>query len=174
MRMKPFAIAVAFAVATAVLGLLCAAGCSKSEPQKTASRSTNSSTPQTQQQAPPPAAHEPGHADEHEAAAPAGSVQELWSQISAEQTKLEEVIRAGRLAEVHHLAFAIRDLSVAAAGKSPSSAKAAKMEETLTQIKKSASALDEFGDSGNLGGVKKEYASFQQELATLKSLAGGL
>ncbi len=169
MRMKPFAIA----AVTAVLGLVWATGCSKSEPPKSASPSADSK-PQMEPQAPPPAAHEPGHAEAHEAVTPTGSAPELWSQIAAEQTKLEEVIRTGRLAEVHHLAFAIRDLSVAAAGKAPSAANAATVEATLTQIKKSASALDEFGDAGNLGGVKREYASFQQELATLKSLAGGL
>ena len=87
-----------------------------------------------------------------------------------------DVIRTGRLADVHHIAFAIRDLSVAAAGKAagPSAANATKIQETLDQIKKSAGTLDEYGDAGNLGGVKEEYTIFQQELTTLKSLVGGL
>ena len=170
MRIKPFWIA----AVTAALGLLGASGCGKSEPQKDASHSPESSNPKVQDQTPPPAAHEPGHAEEHDAVAPTGSVAELWSQIAAEQTKLEDAIRTGRLAEVHHLAFAIRDLSVAVAGRVSSPANTAKIGETLGQIKTSASALDDYGDAGNLGGVKQEYARFQQELVTLKALAGAL
>jgi len=151
---------------------LWAAGCGKSQP-KDEHKTSESASPQTHEHA-PPAGQEPGHGGEHEAVTPAGSAAEVWGQISTEQAKLEEVIRTGRLAEVHHLAFAIRDLSVAVAGKAPSSADATKLQETLSQIKASASALDEYGDAGNLGGVKQEYARFQQALATLKSLAGGL
>jgi hypothetical protein len=124
-------------------------------------------------------ASESAEAAEHgggEAVVPAGTAAGIWTQIAQEQTKLQTVMESGQLSDVHHLAFGIRDLVVALAGKAGTlpPTKAASLQSLVERVKTRAANLDEFGDSGNLGGVKREYAALQQDLASLKQLVGGV
>ena len=147
--------------------------CGKSEPPQ--------QKPVAQEPPSPPAggatASPGGAAEEHAPGTdvvPGTSTAQIWTQIDAEQAKLAGVIQSGDLEKVHHLAFGVRDLAVALGGKLPglSAADAAKLQQTLDAIKKSASELDENGDSGNLTGVKAEYVRFQEELRALQALPG--
>lgn len=165
MSMRRFTI-----VALVLAAALWIASCSKSQPPK-----ETASTQEQHEMAPGQAEH--GEADEHgagESVTPAGTPQEIWTQITDQQRQLEAVLQSGELAHVHLLAFNIRDLSVALAQKSSGLAAgdAAKLQQTVEQVKASASKLDEFGDAGNLTGVKDEYVRFQQELADLKRSTG--
>ncbi len=158
-----------------------AAGCNKSQsPPKTGSGSEANPPPAAADHHTEPAsgaghaesAH--GHGTSGETIVPAEASREIWTQIANEQGKLEAAIQSGQLADVHHLAFGIRDLALALAEKTSglASADGAKLQEVIQQIKQSATKLDAYGDSGNLSGVKQEYARFQQELEALKSLTG--
>ncbi|MBK8324869.1 MAG: hypothetical protein IPL06_19875 [Betaproteobacteria bacterium] len=75
---------------------------------------------------------------------PAGTIAEIWTQISGEQTKLTATIQNGQLKDVHRLAFAIRDLVVALAdkAKATSPTSTAKLDGMVAQVKESAAKLD--------------------------------
>ena len=176
--MKPRVALILVVFVLAALALV--AGCGKSKPQQEAGGSQQAAPPAQHMEADEGGQHaEGGEAKEHEEAGeaitPAATSAGIWEQIAAEQKKLETAIQSGQLADVHHLAFGIRDLGVALAGKATGLAavNAAKLQETVEHMKQSAAKLDEYGDAGNLGGVKEEYARFQQQLQSLKGLTGG-
>jgi hypothetical protein len=160
-----------------------AVGCSKSQPPpETGSGSDVNPSPASADHHTEPAsgaghaesAH--GHGTSGETIVPGASSREIWTQIANEQSKLEAAIQSGQLSDVHHLAFGIRDLALAVAEKTSGLAAAdeTKLHEIMQQIKQSAAKLDAYGDSGNLSGVKEEYARFQLELEALNSLTGGV
>ena len=156
-------------LAAAVIGVVLLAGCS--------SKQSSSETPAGSSQATTPAAAPNGaseHGEPSEAVAPAGTVSEIWSQIESEQGRLATAIQNGELKHVHPLAFGIRDLAVALAGKASaaSPASAAQLAGMVGQIKASASRLDELGDAGNLSGTQAESAKLDAILNALKSVPG--
>lgn len=130
-------------------------------------------TPPAAQQAAPLSGEAAGHEAAGAPVTPAGSVQEIWTQIAEEQAKLSAAIESGQLKDVHHLAFGIRDLVVAFADKAGASypAVAPELKNLVEQVKTSANNLDELGDAGNLGGTQAEFAKFEKILATIKSVA---
>ncbi len=71
----------------------------------------------------------------------------ILKEITTEQTKLKETIEAKKLGDVHHHAFAIRDLAAALPAKAAADKKSA-VESTSKNIAKLAGDLDEAGDSG--------------------------
>lgn len=91
--------------------------------------------------------------------APAGTVPEIWAQIGDERAKLSSAIQNGQLKGVHHLAFGIRDLVIAAADRTASAnpTVATKLKGLVEQVRSSASKLDELGDAGNLTGTQAEF-----------------
>lgn len=155
-------------LAVAVFALM---GCAK--------KKTAETTPPAEQNAPQTAAAH-GEMAEHEEAGssitPAGTVPEIWAQISGEQTKLSSVIENGQLGDVHHLAFGIRDLVSALAEKAGASnpAVAAQLKAPVEQVAVSASKLDELGDAGNLSGTQVEYASLVKILDGIKAITSGM
>ena len=138
-----------------------------------AQKKTGSETPPAAQQAAPSR-----EAAEHEAAGPtvtpAASVAGIWTQIGDEQAKLSAAIENGQLKDVHHLAFAIRDLVVALADKAGAASPAVKpqLEGMVKQVTVSAGKLDELGDAGNLSGTQAEYAKLGKTLEALKAMTG--
>ena len=158
-------------LAVVVIAALAAIGCSK----KT---TTTETTPSAQKPAPSgeTAEHEGmEHEESGTTVTPAGSVAEIWAQISEEQTKLSAAIESGQLKDVHHLAFGIRDLVVALADKAGASnpAVAAQIKGPVDQVTASASKLDELGDAGNLSGTQTEYANLVNILGALKTTVPG-
>ena len=154
----------------AIIGILLLAGCS--------AKKSESETPTSSSQASPQATSpgtEAEHGESAETVTPAGTAGEIWTQINDEQTKLATTIQNGQLKDVHHLAFAIRDLVVALAAKAntASPATAAKVNSMVEQVKASATKLDELGDAGNLSGTQAEFAKLQTVLAAIKSATGG-
>ena len=137
MSMRRFA-----SVALVLAAVLWIASCSKSQPPK-----ETASTQEQHEMAPGQAEHgeagehaEHGETDEHgagESVTPAATPQAIWAQITDQQQQLEGVIQSGELAHVHHLAFNIRDLSVALAQKSTGLAAgdATKLQQTVDQVK---------------------------------------
>ena len=165
-NLRKWAVVVAAATSVAVVVV---AGCS--------SKKSQSSAPAASSQAAPQAAAPSGeaeHGESAEAVTPAGTIGEIWTQIGDEQSKLSTAIQNGQLKDVHHLAFAIRDLVIALAdkAKAASPASAAKLDGMVEQVKASATKLDELGDAGNLSGTQAEYAKLETVLGAIKVVAG--
>jgi ABC-type glycerol-3-phosphate transport system substrate-binding protein len=154
--------------ATSMVALVVLAGCSSKQ---------ESNAPATTSHPAPPAAAPSGE-DEHgetvEKVAPAATLAGIWTQIADEQSKLSTAIQNGQLKDVHHLAFAIRDLVLAAAdkAKAASPASGSKLDGMVEQVKASATKLDELGDAGNLSGTQTEYAKLETILGAIKTVTG--
>lgn len=73
--------------------------------------------------------------------------------IHDEHHELMETIEAKKLADVHHHAFAIRDLAAALPAKAPADHKA-HVTSTAKNIATLAESLDEAGDSNNQAGCE--------------------
>lgn len=155
-----------------LIAALAAAGCGKKAPEET-TQAPAEVTPAVQA---PSAGQESGHGD-HGApvppVTPAATADAAWDQIAAGQKKLEAAIQNGQLADVHHLAFSIRDLVEALAAKTTglSAADVAALKQAVAAVRTSAGKLDQFGDSGNLGGTEKEYAQMVTLLGQVKAIA---
>ena len=156
-------------LATLVVAALAVVGCSQ---KKTASETT----PPAEKAAPngEMAEHEMAENDEAPTT-PAGSVPEIWTQITEEQGELSAAIENGQLKDVHHLAFGVRDLVVALADKASAAnpASAPQLKGLVEQVTASASKLDELGDAGNLSGTQAEYANLVNILGALKTATAG-
>lgn len=155
-----------------VIAALAMIGCAK--------KKTESDVPApAREQAVPETAASSGEAAEHEEAGatitPAGSVSEIWTQIAEEQAELSTAIENGQLADVHHLAFGIRDLVVALSDKAGASNPAAvpQLKGMVEQVRTSADKLDEFGDAGNLSGTQAEFAKLDGVLKAIKTVTDG-
>ncbi len=72
----------------------------------------------------------------------------IFKAIHEEHGELKKTIEAKKLADVHHHAFAIRDLAAALPAKAPADHKG-HVESTAKNIGKLAESLDEAGDSNN-------------------------
>ena len=149
------------------IATIAAFGCSQKKDEAAA--------PALAQQTPTPAAPSGEAAEKEESGptvTPAGTVAEIWTQIADEQGKLSAAIRNGELKDVHHLAFGIRDLTVAIADKTgaASPTMAPKLKGLVEQVKASATNLDELGDAGNLSGTQAEAAKLEGILQTIKTV----
>jgi hypothetical protein len=158
------------AAAATTVAVVILTGCSSKQGQSNAPAAASQPTPQA---APPTAETE--HGESAEAVTPAATLGGIWTQIADEQTKLSAAIQNGQLKDVHHLAFAIRDLVVAAADKANTAAPAGagKLNRMVEQVKASATKLDELGDAGNLSGTEAEYAKLETVLGAIKTATGG-
>lgn len=151
------------------IGALAVVGCGAQKAQE--------ETAQTPPVQTPAAGQETGHGDQGAPAqpvTPAGTADAVWDQIAGEQKKLEAAIQNGQLADVHHLAFTIRDLVEALAAKTTglANADAVALKQAVADVRACSAKLDEYGDSGNLGATEKEYARLGILLQQVKGLTG--
>lgn len=106
-------------------------------------------------------APEPAMAAEEEAAPLAipDTADGIWQAIDQHSTELKAVIDSGALAEVHHHAFAIRDLVAALPAHSPTlpAEDQAKLEGEVKFVATLAARLDETGDAGDKAGSQENY-----------------
>lgn len=140
--------------------LLAVPGCGGSK-QKSAEQSATpkpvAESPEPTPVTPPPAEH---HADSEGSEAGAaiaipGSVPEIWQAVQGERKELADVIAAGKLDQVHHIAFHIRDLIAALPQHSSLAPEATtRLMDGITRVKQLAAGLDEAGDAGNAAEVK--------------------
>ena len=75
------------------------------------------------------------------------TVEGIWTEIHHHHTELAETVANKKLADVHHHAFAIRDLAKALPAKAPAD-KNKQVEGTVKNISKLADDLDKAGDDG--------------------------
>lgn len=97
---------------------------------------------------------------------------EIWAKVKEKHQELHQIMADNKLAEVHKVAFAIRDYVAALPKKSPSLSKA-KMTSLKTEVKliaRLASMLDEAGDSGDAAKVKSLSLRLDKELKKIEAL----
>lgn len=95
----------------------------------------------------------------------------IWQAIDAKSAALKKTIDAGKLDEVHHEAFAIRDLVAALPPHSTSlpADKLAKVRDGVKFVATLAARLDATGDAKDLAGTQQNYAKLMTMLASLRS-----
>lgn len=129
------------------------------------------------------AAHaEHGMAEHHEASSEHGGMPAtlpgMWAEVEHERGELGEIIEAGKLNEVHVIAFRIRDLVGAMPHHSGAllAGKEAEMTDAVTRVGQIAALLDESGDAGDAAATNTQKARYDQVLDYIKSLypAGAL
>jgi hypothetical protein len=105
-------------------------------------------------------------------AAPFAAVRTAWAKIEASAADLDKTIAAGKLGEVHEIAFAIRDDVVTLPAKSAAlpADKKKKLTGYVQTVSATAKGLDEAGDSKNLKGVKAGQARMKATLQAIKTL----
>lgn len=116
------------------------------------------------------AEHEAGKASE--ALVIPETVGGIWAKVTEKHHELDQVIADNKLAEVHEVAFAIRDY-VAAMPKKSTSLSKAKMATLKTEgklIARLASMLDEAGDSSDAAKAKTLSLRLDKELKKIEAL----
>lgn len=95
-------------------------------------------------------------------------VEGVWQAIDRDNAELKATVESGSLENVHHLAFAIRDLVAALPAKMPAldAAAKAKLEGEVGFVETLANRLDQSGDAKDRAATQASY----QQLATV--LAG--
>jgi hypothetical protein len=100
-------------------------------------------------------------AAEPEAAAQAipDNADAIWQAIDQKSTELKASIESGSLANVHHHAFAIRDLVAALPAHSPElpPEEQAKLQGEVKFVATLADRLDQTGDAGDKAGAQANY-----------------
>ena len=160
-------------LAVAVAGALWLVGCGQKQNESSAPPAASQQS--TAQVSAPAGESAEEHGESGEKITPASTVDGIWGQITQEQNKLSAAIENGQLKDVHHVAFAIRDLVVALADKAgaASPALAPKLKGMVDQVKASADKLDELGDAGNLSGTQAEFDRLKNVLSAIKIMTAG-
>ncbi|MGH8049612.1 MAG: hypothetical protein ACREPB_03020 [Arenimonas sp.] len=83
----------------------------------------------------------------------------IWMAIDKQSSELKTAIDSNNLKDVHHMAFAIRDLVAALPEHSPtlSAEDKTKLENEVKFVSTLADRLDETGDAGDQAGSKANY-----------------
>ncbi|MFZ1684123.1 MAG: heavy metal-binding domain-containing protein [Candidatus Zixiibacteriota bacterium] len=96
----------------------------------------------------------------------------VWGAVAEHQKELHEVLAAKKLADVHHHAFAVRDLVAALPAKSAAlpTEKKTSLGKSVSRVASLAKLLDEAGDAGDSAKVATLVVKLDAELMTIESL----
>jgi hypothetical protein len=96
----------------------------------------------------------------------------IWAAIDRHSAELDKDIQTGILHEVHHHAFAIRDLTAAlpALSKSLPEEKLAQLNSNLKFVATLTQRLDATGDAGDKAGTQVNFAKLKTVLADMRVL----
>ena len=122
------------------------------------------------------------HGGEHHEASEAASGQEqvttvipataaeIWTEIDAAVADLDKTVASGALDEVHHYAFAIRDLVVALPehSKSLPADKLAKVQGSVKFVATLAQRLDTAGDANDMEATQSGITQLKKVLADIR------
>jgi hypothetical protein len=96
----------------------------------------------------------------------------IWHEITVQHEQLGQIIKEKKLAKVHVVAFAIRDLAKLLPEKSkdlsPDNQK--KLKESVDRIAEIAKRLDQYGDAGDQANTEKEAKRLETLLQFSKKL----
>ena len=98
-------------------------------------------------------------------------MEDILKEIHHHHGELAEVVKNKKLADVHHHAFAIRDLAKALPAKATADKKA-KVEGTVKNIEKLAEALDESGDANDQAKTEANLKKLDGLLKVLETQFG--
>ena len=102
---------------------------------------------------------EGGHSHESEIKIPADA-KDIWAEINGRVSLLDKTISAGKLSEVHKIAFEIRDLAdalPAASGTIVAESKHPSLQQYVSRVGKHAENLDKYGDAGNAAKTRTRH-----------------
>jgi hypothetical protein len=101
------------------------------------------------------------------------TVNGILSLIHEEESKLSQIITAGRLHEVRASAIRIRDFLVSAASRADIAAdQRAALDQHVSTMKDLAAALGEAGDGGDLEKTKALNGTLQKEVGVIERMIG--
>jgi len=103
---------------------------------------------------------------------PAATAEGIMKQIHEHHGELAATVKNKKLADVHHHAFAIRDLAKALPAKVPADNKA-KVESSVKNISKLAEDLDNSGDAGDQAKTEANLKKLDGVLKVLETQVGG-
>lgn len=135
------------------------AGCTASHTPDTASTSTAPSTGTASTPAEHASAPNQASEVEPEAVQIPATADGIWNAIDQQMTELKATIQSGSLKEVHHKAFAIRDLVAAlpAQSKALPAEEQTKLESQVKLVATLADRLDATGDANDKAGAQANY-----------------
>lgn len=133
--------------------LLITFGCGESKEKSTDERDVRKAAEDTRVKTPPAAVqtdhHESGAGEHESSAAIPATAADIWRAVEEERKELDAVIAAGKLDQVHSVAFHIRDLLAALPQHSSLSPEATTtLDDGITRVRQLAASLDEAGDAG--------------------------
>jgi hypothetical protein len=99
------------------------------------------------------------------------TVEGIFKAIGEQHHHLTETVKNKKLADVHQIAFAIRDLANALPAKAPADKKK-QVEGTVKNIAKLAEDLDKTGDAGNQAGTEANLKKLDGILKVLHTQFG--
>lgn len=116
------------------------------------------------------------HGDDDHAAATTeqnipATVPALWQAIDKKSAELQQTIQHGSLADVHHVAFAVRDLVAALPAKSTTlpAEKQAAIKAGVKFVATLAERLDASGDANDKAGAQSNYDKLTKVLSQLRA-----
>lgn len=115
--------------------------------------------------------HEEG--EEGEAGEMPDSLMGLWHEINEHQEELHDIVKEGKLADVHKVAFKVRDMVNELPKHSDelvSTNSIAKLTKWVAGVASSAEKLDEMGDAGDQAGTENEVKRFDTMLSSIAKL----
>jgi hypothetical protein len=95
----------------------------------------------------------------------------IWKEIHHHHQELKDTVKAGKLAEVHAHAFAIRDLGKALPAKVPSEHKK-HVENMVKKLSQIAADLDKSGDAGDQAKTEANLKKLDALLKDMEDMAG--
>ena len=118
------------------------------------------------------AEHEHGdHADTHAKVQVPDTLDGIWKEIHKHHQELTDAVKAKKLSEVHHHAFAIRDLAKALPAKVPAEHKK-HVENMVKKLSQIATDLDKSGDAGDQGKTEANLKKLDALLKEMEDMAG--
>lgn len=95
----------------------------------------------------------------------------LWQAIDAKSAELKKTIDSGALDQVHHEAYAVRDLVAGLPGKSGAlpAENLAKVKASVKFVATLAERLDATGDAKDAAGTKQNFEKLTTVLASLRA-----
>jgi hypothetical protein len=111
------------------------------------------------------------HKDAHAQIKVPDALPDILKEIHTHHDELAGVVKSNQLAEVHHLAFAIRDLAKALPAKSPPDHKK-HIENLVKKVSQIAADLDKSGDAGDKAATEANLKKLNTALKSIDDMLG--
>jgi|SRR5882672_351014 len=111
------------------------------------------------------------HEKAHEKVKVPDTLNGIWHEIHKHPHELADTVKAQKLAEVHHHAFAIRDLAKGLPSKVPTAHKK-HIENLVKKVSQIAEDLDKSGDAGDQAKTESNLKKLDATLKDMEDMAG--